>query len=85
MDYPLGADIYEEIDDVRSKTFSDRFDEQLEISEVLYGNNIYFYFTDKDVDRILAKTDIYSDDVKNRVKDIISEQKRKYSYLFRKK
>lgn len=85
MDYPLGADIYEEIDDVRSKTFSDKFDEQLEISEVLYGNNIYFHFTDKDVDRILAKTDIYSDDVKNRVKDIISEQKRKYSYLFRKK
>ena len=41
-------------------------------------------FTDKDIDNILIKADIYSDDIKKRVKDIIIEQKRKYLYLFKK-
>lgn len=84
MDYPLNTDIYDEIKSVKSKTFSDSFDEQLELSETLYGNNLYFNFTDKDIDNILIKADIYSDDIKKRVKDIIIEQKRKYSYLFKK-
>ena len=72
------------IKNVKPKTFSDSFDEQLELSETLYGNNLYFNFTDKDIDNILFKADIYSDDIKKRVKDIIIEQKRKYSYLFKK-
>lgn len=84
MDYPLNTDIYDEIKNVKPKTFSDSFDEQLELSETLYGNNLYFNFTDKDIDNILIKADIYSDDIKKRVKDIIIEQKRKYSYLFKK-
>lgn len=84
MDYPLNTDIYDEIKNVKPKTFSDSFDEQLELSETLYGNNLYFNFTDKDIDNILFKADIYSDDIKKRVKDIIIEQKRKYSYLFKK-
>ena len=45
FDYPLGMDIYDLIDSVKSKTFSTDFEEQVEVSEKLYGSNIHFTFT----------------------------------------
>ncbi len=84
FDYPLDKDIYCLIDSVKPKTFSSNFEEQVEVSEKLYGSNITFYFTKKDVDELIDKSDtlIYSKEIRERVKKIIFEQMRKYPYLF---
>ena len=84
MDYPIGEDVYKLIDSVKSKTISLNFEEQTEVSEKLYGANICFNFTKKDVEEILSteEASIYSIETRNRVKKVIFEQMRRYSYLF---
>ena len=82
MDYPLGGNVYDLMKKVKAKTICTDFDEQLDISEKLYGNNIKMSFTHKDVREIIQKSDNYSDMEKERVKNIIYEQMRKYKYLF---
>lgn len=86
IEYPLNGDIYKEIDSVKSKTVSLNFEEQLNVSEILYGENIKFNFTKNDVEEILSlyngKESIYSSEIRDRVKTIIFEQMRKYPYLF---
>lgn len=88
MDYPLGEDIYKLIDSVKSKTISLNFEEQMEVSENLYGMNLKFSFTKKDIREILALDDnvnescIYPLEIRERVEKIIYEQMRKYPYLF---
>ena len=67
---------------IEPKTFSESFEEQLEISERLYGQNIKFNFTYNDVHNILEKADIYSPEIWQRAEDIIMEMRRKYKYLF---
>jgi len=89
MDYPLGEDIYEQISNVKGKTFSADLEEQMDISEELYGRNIRFAFSRKDVENILAldgsdnAAAIYDSEVRKRVRDIICEQIRRYPYLFK--
>lgn len=85
MDYPLDVDIYDLIPTVKAKTISTDFDEQLDISEALCGNHLQFYFDKKDVDKLLNGITGYSQQEKNRVRDIIFNQMRKYAYLFKKK
>ncbi|MDY5987771.1 MAG: hypothetical protein SPJ81_12670 [Lachnoclostridium sp.] len=82
MDYPINDDIYQLMDNVQSKTICSDFDEQLDISEALYGENIRLVFSEKDVQRLLEKADIYPEQQKNRVETIIRTQMRKYRYLF---
>ncbi len=82
MDYPLGEDIYGLIDSVESKTICDTFDEQLEIAEKLYGRHIYFSFDRKDVSEALNKALIYDEEIRDRVSNILLEQRRKYRYVF---
>lgn len=82
LDYPLGANIYDLMDEVRSKTISVDFDEQLEASEKLCGNKIKFHITHKDVEEIIESASPYSGEIKNRVKDMLFYQMRKYPYLF---
>ncbi len=81
-DYPLGENIYVLLDEAKSKTISFNFDEEIEAAEKLYGNNIKFYFTHRDVEDILNRVNQYDEDIKNRVKDIIFYQMLKYQYLF---
>lgn len=85
MDYPLDGDIYRLIDSVESKIISLNFEERVEASERLYGDNIHFSFTKADVDKILANNDlsIYSLDIRERVKKVLYEQMRRYPYLFK--
>lgn len=85
MDYPLNEDIYKLIDTVEGKTFSTNLEEQMGVSENLYGENIKFQFTKKDVEDILSNQDvlIYKREELDRVKNIIFEQMRKYPYLFK--
>lgn len=80
MDYPLSGNVLELIESARSKTFCPDFDEQLEIAEELYGQQIKFYFTKQDVIEILKKTD-YDVRIKERVETIILDRMRRYQYL----
>jgi hypothetical protein len=84
MDYPIGEDIYKQIDFVKAKTISLDFKEQMEVSEQLYGMNLKPHFTKKDVDKILDSDEalIYSKEERDRVRTIIYEQIRKFPYLF---
>lgn len=84
LDYPLSRDVFSLIKKVKSKTFSNNFDEQLDVVEKLYGRNLSFSFTKRDVEDIVDNNVLYSKEIKDRVKDIIFEQMRKYQYLFRK-
>ena len=84
LDYPLGGDIYEMIDSVKPKTFCDSFIDQLEIAEKLYGYNIKFNFTKKEIDAILdaVPNGMYSEEIIERVRKVCYERRRQYSYLF---
>lgn len=82
MDYPLGEDIFELIEQVQSKTISTDFDDQLDISKKLYGCNLKFYFTKQDVRTLIDQAEDYPMEERNRVEKIIYEQMRKYKYLF---
>lgn len=82
LDYPLGKDVYLQIKEVRAKTISADFDEQLDLSEKLYGNHLKFHFHAKDVSDLLDGISIYSQEEKDRVSDILLSQMKKYAYLF---
>ena len=82
MDYPLTEDVYDLIKQVKAKTICGDFDEQLDISEKLYGTNLKFCFTKQEVKALLNQATIYSLEERNRVETIIFEQMRKYQYLF---
>lgn len=82
IDYPMEQDVLELIECVRAKTFCSSFDEQLEIAEKLYGDQIRFRFGRKTIEEILETEKVYPMDVKNRVMDILIQQMRKYQYLF---
>lgn len=82
MDYPLQGDVYQLIKQPQAKTICTDFDEQLDISEELYGVNIKFSFTAKDIHELLEKADGYSQEEKRRVETIVCAQIRKYGYLF---
>lgn len=82
MEYPIGEDVFKLIDEVKSKTISTDFDEQLDVSEKLYGENIRFSFTKNDVKNILASALNYDEHIRQRVQEIIYHQMNKYSYLF---
>ena len=84
MDYPMDADVYKLMQDVQAKTFCEDFDEQLELSEKLYGSCIQFSFTKSDIREILSKACIYTLEERKRVENIIFAQMRKYEYLFKK-
>lgn len=88
LDYPVKSDIYKLIGKVKGKTFLASLEEQTNISEILYGENLHFNFTKNDVIKLLdlngdKKDNIYSLEIKNRVANIIFEQIRKYPYLFK--
>ena len=84
MDYPLGEELHGLIKNVKSKTICTDFDEQLDIVEKKYKINLKFSFCKKDVSDLLDKVNEYPQEVKDRVKEIIFIQMRKYNYLFSK-
>lgn len=82
MDYPMGVDVYDLINQSCAKTICSDYDEQLELSEKLYKTNLKFTFTKNDVQDLLSPVTEYSEDVKRRVEDILYAQMRKYAHLF---
>ena len=85
LDYPLTTDVYEILGEgqVKAKTISNDFDEQLDAAETVYTNVIKFTFAKKDVDRLLeGAADYYDKDIIERVRTVLYQQMRKYEYLF---
>ena len=82
MDYPLTRDVDEAMRDARAKTFCRNFDEQLEIAEKLYGQQITFDFATKSVENLMESEVYYTKEEKERVKLILRWQMRKFKYLF---
>lgn len=68
--------------DVQSKSISTDFDDQLDVSEELFGENIKFSFSAKDVNELLNQITIYTKEEKERVLKIMEAQMYKYQYLF---
>lgn len=82
LDYPLGADIYTLMKDVKGKTLCEDFDEALDTAENLFGKHIRFNFSKTDVKNILLEAEYYTEQEKNRVETVIYNQMDKYQYLF---
>lgn len=82
MDYPMGRDLDEAMNEVEAKTFCRRFEEQLEIAEKLYGTNIKFDFSIDDIETLLNNEKYYTIEEKDRIRQIFAWQMRKYKYLF---
>ncbi len=84
LDYPIESAVYDCIDQAKPKTFCDDFLRQLDIAENIYGTQIKFFFTKKDVDELLdvVPEDMYGKDIIERVRTVIYYQMRKYQYLF---
>lgn len=82
LGYPLGDDAVAMMGEVNAKTICSGFEEALEAAEQLYGYNLKFSFTKKDVEELINNVGIYSDEEKARVKTIIFQQMRRYEYLF---
>jgi len=81
MDYPLSESTERLIETVRAKTFCRDFDEQLDIAEKLYGQHLRFHFDYKKIDQIIEAEPFYTEQEKQRVKEILHAQRRKYEYL----
>ena len=56
---------------------------QKSLYEAVWLYNLHFSFTKKDVEQILNEIPGYSDQEKERVRDILFEQMRKYKWLFK--
>lgn len=82
MDYPMGRDIDEVMKEVEAKTFCRSFEEQLEVAEKLYGTNVKFDFSINDIENLLNEEQNYKREEKERVRQILAWQIRKYKYLF---
>ena len=82
--YPMTGDVYALIENAKPKTFCGNFDEQLDIAEELYRQQIQFMFDDKEADRLLNEEAGYPQDIKERVSTILRWQKHRYQYLFQK-
>lgn len=84
IEYPLTIDVIQKANIVKSKTICDSFNTQLEVSEKLYGNNLFFNYGYKQIKDIVDVADNYSLEIKQRVIDLLLETKRRYNYLFKK-
>ncbi|MBE5948638.1 MAG: hypothetical protein E7261_06350 [Lachnospiraceae bacterium] len=82
MDYPIGEDVLNLMRDVKAKTFSTNFDEQLDVAEQLYGQHVKFRFTIRDLERLLDKEPYYPTEIKERIIELLRYQRQKYQYLF---
>lgn len=83
LEYPMNQDPIGMIPRVKPKTFCQDFDEQLDIAESLYGEQIHFHFAREHVTGILCQAVQYAPEVRQRVCDIIMSRRKKYGYLFR--
>lgn len=83
-DYSMSVDVYKNIEKVKSKPFSTDFYLQVEAIENLYEQQIRLSFDKNDINEYLSiASEYYSNEIIERVRVILYEQMRKYSYLFK--
>ena len=83
-DYPIDLSVENCMEKIEAKPFHSDFDVQLEAAEELYGNQIEFMFTIKEIQEILDQfEESYSDKIRERVESLLRTQTRKYAYLMR--
>ena len=74
----------QQLEHVEAKPFSADFDEQLEAAEALYGIQLQFHFSLKEVQRELEQiAEGYPEGVRERVNQLLRQQIRKYAYLIK--
>lgn len=79
-EYELSGDIYKQIERVEAKPFTHKIDDQIEALYNIYKPQLKLHFTKKDVDAILIQFEgLYSEQIINRVRNVIFEQMRKYN------
>ena len=77
--YPLHKDVYDCISRVRAKPFDWDFDTQVEAAEELYGMQLKFSFSKKEVSQELEfLKELYDERIHQRVERVLLEQTRKY-------
>lgn len=84
MDYPMGLDVIDLLAKAEARTFCCSFEEQLDIAERLYGDEIRFSFGEREIEELLRAEQVYPQEIKQRVSTILLQQRRKYQYLFEK-
>ncbi len=82
LEYPMDQDYLNLMERVRPKTFSDTFEKQLEVAEMLYGQTIRFNYGYNMVKEIVNKAEQYDAAVRTRIINVIMQTRRKYAYLF---
>ena len=84
VDYPLERPLETCLEHVEAKPFSADFDEQLEAAEALYGIQLQFHFSLKEVQRELEQiAEEYPEEVREREHQLLRQQIRKYAYLIK--
>ena len=85
QDYPIDQSLEYCLEKIEAKPFSSDFDIQLDAAEELYGIQIGFQFTFKDIQIYLQKnSENYPREVIRRVEQLLRGQMRKYGYLMKK-
>lgn len=82
VDYPLSESMMDLIPEVKSKSFSDDFDQQLDYLESKYGLAMMFNYREKDIIEIVDSVSLYSEDIKKRVKQVLIYQMNRNNYYF---
>lgn len=86
QDYPLDLPVEDCLKKIEAKPFSFDFDTQLEEAEALYGVQLHFLFTLKNVREELDQlANIYPPEIRKRIEHLLSLQIRKYAYLMDKR
>lgn len=84
-DYPLDLPLESCLERIEAKPFDRKFDEQLDAAEELYGIQIQFCFTVKDIEEELKQLEpYYGAEIRKRIKELLRMQIRKYAYLMEK-
>jgi len=82
LDYPMERDPLVMVKESEPKTFCQDYDEQLDISERLCQNHLFFSFGYHEVKEIVDQATIYPPEVRRRVIDLVMARRRSHEYLF---
>lgn len=82
-DYALKIALDECYEKIQAKPFAVNFDEQVDAAEELYGQQLYFKFTNQDIRQCMERYQgSYDEKILKRIEEVLYRQRRKYSYFF---
>lgn len=81
VDYDLRLSVEQCAKKAEAKPFSKSFDQQMDIAERLYGQQLAIRFTEKDAEEYLKAAEGYPKEIKDRILEVIRMQLRKYRYF----